>query len=86
LKNLTCQVGEEIGEVEYISDSEVKCKIDNLLLVPKDSYLEASVALNGYSWTVPADENRTRTHFIPYGIEKIYPSSGPVRADTTIII
>ena len=86
LKNLTCQVGEEIGDVEYISDSEVKCKIDNLALVPRDSPLEASVALNGYSWTIPAEENKTRTQFTPYGIEKIYPNSGPVRADTTIII
>jgi hypothetical protein len=72
--------------MEYISDSEVKCKIDNLPLVPKDQPLEAAVSLNGYSWTVPSEENKTRTHFTPYGIEKIYPNSGPVRSDTTIII
>ena len=51
-------------------------------LVNEGEYLTAQLALNKYSWT-----NLTNsTYFLPYGIEQIYPNSGPTTGVTDVII
>jgi len=41
--------------------------------------LSASVSLNSYSWTVPADDEIAESlKFVPYGIQSIYPNGGPL--------
>jgi hypothetical protein len=39
-----------------------------------------SVALNSYSW------GESEFSFVPYGIDGIYPSSGPVSENTNILV
>ena len=51
-------------------------------LVSEGDFLNASVALNKYSWT----EATNLTHFIPYGIEQIYPNSGPTTGVTDVVV
>jgi hypothetical protein len=51
-------------------------------LVNEGEYLPAQLALNRYSWT-----NLTNsTYFLPYGIEQIYPNSGPTTGVTDVIV
>jgi hypothetical protein len=43
------------------------------------------LALNRYSWTSEAADP-SKTHYTPYGIERIFPNSGPVKGETVVII
>ncbi len=54
-------------------------------LVEKGESLPAQLALNRYSWTAEATDPK-KTSFTPYGIEQIYPNSGPITGETNIII
>lgn len=47
-----------------------------------EEYLPAQLALNSYSWT----EVGNSTYFLPYGIDTIYPSSGPTSGVTDVIV
>lgn len=40
------------------------------------------MGLNSYSWT----QVNTNTQFIPYGIEQIYPNSGPTSGVTDVVV
>jgi hypothetical protein len=51
-------------------------------LVNEGEYLPAQLALNRYSWTILNNS----TMFLPYGIEQIYPNSGPTTGVTDVII
>ena len=51
-------------------------------LVNEGEYLPAQLALNRYSWTVLGNS----TFYLPYGIDQIYPNSGPTSGVTDIII
>ena len=39
-----------------------------------------SVALNSYSWAA------SEFSFLPYGIDAVYPSSGPISENTNVIV
>jgi len=51
-------------------------------LVNEGEYLPAQIALNRYSWT----NTTNSTFYLPYGIEQIYPSSGPTSGITDVIV
>ena len=50
--------------------------------VNEGEYLPAQLALNRYSWTTL----NNAAFFLPYGIEQIYPNSGPTTGVTDVII
>jgi len=44
-------------------------------------------ALNSYSWTLAKeDDDNGSTYFVPYTIQEIYPSSGPISGGTEVIV
>ena len=51
-------------------------------LTSESEYLPAQVSLNNYSWTL----TNNQTFFMPYGIETVYPNSGPSTGVTDVII
>lgn len=52
-------------------------------LVDEGTKLQASISLNSYSWTIPADDS---LNFVPYGIKNIYPNGGPITGGSQVII
>lgn len=74
-----CRVGNTIA-VAYIVDTEtVRCVLKKKVpLVDEGQSLPITFALNSYSW------GASEFSYYPYGIENIYPTSGPNR-DNTII-
>jgi hypothetical protein len=60
----------------------MKCVVEDMELTNEGEYLGAQVAMNNYSWT---DMNEN-TYFMPYGVDSIYPSSGPLLGLTDVIV
>jgi hypothetical protein len=79
---LGCKIGDNYGKGEYVSATEMNCFFKRLPLLESNSTANFSVALNNYSFT---DEKEGLT-FSPYGITRIFPSSGPIRGNTRIEI
>ncbi len=75
-----CKIGNIKGKSQIISVNEVNCEFDNIPLIPVNKTLNFSYALNNYSFTEESIEH----YFIPYGISKINPSSGPVKGGSRI--
>jgi len=82
LVDLTCKIGDSIGKAVVISPKHLKCVIEDMELVNEGEYLPAQVALNRYSWSAYTN----LTMFLPYGIEQVYPNSGPTTGVTDVII
>jgi hypothetical protein len=82
LADLACKIGDAVGKAVYQSPKHIKCVIEGMELVNEGEYLGAQVALNRHSWT-----NLTNaTFFLPYGVEQVYPNSGPSSGVTDVII
>ena len=75
-----CKIGDSIGKGHVQNGNSIKCVVDDLALVDEGFSLPASVALNSYSW---ANSNQT---FVPYGVNAIYPNSGPYLGGTDVLI
>jgi len=56
------------------------CEFDHSPLISNNKTLNFSFALNDYSYT---EESRNLT-YIPYGVSKIAPSSGPIKGGSRI--
>ena len=66
---------------QVIDSETIRCTIANKLpLVDEGQSLLVSVALNSYSWA------SSEFSFTPYGIDSLYPSSGPVSENTNILV
>jgi len=83
LAELGCKVGGAPGKAYYVSARQVKCVVEDMPLPAEDQdALGATVSLNSYSYTEPAE----KTSFRPYGIHHMQPSSGPVGGAATIVV
>ena len=82
LVDLGCKIGDSIGKAVMVSTKHVKCIVEDMELVNEGEYLPAQLALNSYSWTAL----NNLTYFLPYGIESIFPNSGPTTGITDVII
>ena len=60
----------------------MKCVLEDLELTNEGEFAAAQVALNSYSWS----ELKNSSYYLPYGIEQIYPNSGPTDGSTDVII
>lgn len=78
--NPACKIGNIRGRSRIINMNELNCEFDNIPLIPVNKTLNFSYALNNYSFTEESLEN----YFIPYGISKISPSSGPIKGGSRI--
>jgi hypothetical protein len=88
-----CKVGGCTGEGEVISDTEVKCRFDNLP-VEEIEFTEKEdgttvksgnpiqIALNGVSFT----KKNPKLLVTTYSIEEITPVSGPIETGTIIVV
>jgi len=75
-----CKIGKIKGKSQIININEVNCEFDNIPLIPVNKTLNFSFALNNYSFT----DEKLDHYFIPYGISKISPSSGPIEGGSRI--
>jgi len=76
-----CRVGNTLGKADLIDSGTIRCTLSNKVpLVDEGQSLPVSVALNSYSWAV------SEFSFTPYGIEALYPSSGPISENTNIVV
>jgi hypothetical protein len=82
LIDMACKVGDSIGKAVYMSDKHIKCVVEDMHLVNEGEYLPAQIALNKYSWTTLGNS----TFYLPYGVDQIYPNSGPISGVTDVII
>lgn len=60
----------------------MECEVLDMPMAEGENGLPASVSLNNASWTVVNEE----TTYKPYGIEHIYPNSGPDGGGTDITV
>lgn len=65
-----------------MSSRQIKCVIENLDLIEEGESSPAQVALNSYSWS----KVLPTTQFYPYGMNNIYPNSGPTSGVTDVIV
>lgn len=79
---MACKIGESVGKAVYVSPQHVKCVVEDMDLVNEGEYLPAQLALNRYSWTALGNS----TFYLPYGVEQIFPNSGPTSGVTDVII
>lgn len=88
LAHLGCKIGDSTGEAVLVSDSQIRCVIEDIQTVPDGERLAAQVALNSYSWSTPNDDlgETGYTYFIPYTVQNIFPASGPFLGGTDVII
>lgn len=78
--NPMCKIGNIRGKSNIINKNELNCEFDHIPLLPINKTLNFSYALNNYSFT----EGNPEFYYIPYGINKIMPSSGPINGATRI--
>lgn len=79
---MACKIGDSIGKAVYMNPKHIKCVVEDMELVNEGEYLPAQLALNRYSWTTITNT----TMYLPYGIEQIYPNSGPTSGVTDVIV
>ena len=60
----------------------MQCEVTDIPMVRGDSGLPAQVSLNGASWTESNDD----TMYTAYGVNQIYPNSGPSTGGTEITV
>lgn len=78
---LGCRIGNTLGKAELIDSETIRCTLSNKVpLVDEGQSLPVSVALNSYSWAA------SEFSFTPYGIDALYPSSGPISENTNILV
>jgi hypothetical protein len=82
LADIGCMIGESKGKGKVLSSDEIVCIVEEMDLVDEGQSLPAFVALNSYSWT---NQNENAT-FVPYGMNGIFPSSGPFQSNTDVLI
>mmetsp|Transcript_13740 Transcript_13740/g.17354 ORF Transcript_13740/g.17354 Transcript_13740/m.17354 type:complete len:219 (-) Transcript_13740:690-1346(-) len=87
LANLGCKIGNSVGTAVLISDTQLRCVIEDIETVAEGERLSAQAALNSYSWSI-ADEDSDvgDTFYVPYSVSSIYPMSGPGTGGTDVII
>ena len=76
----SCRFGPYIGKGEIVSDHEMICHIPKIDVI--NQTYKGEVALNGQSFV----EASSHTDFVPYGIYDIEPYSGPIGAQTQIMV
>jgi hypothetical protein len=78
---LGCRIGNTLGKAELLDSETIRCTLSNKIpLVDEGQSLPVSVALNSYSWAA------SEFSFTPYGIDALYPSSGPISENTNILV
>lgn len=82
LADVGCNVGGAIGKGKVVSEDEITCVVEEMPLVEEGSVLDATVALNSYSWP-PANSNTT---YVPYGVQGVFPTMGPYAGGTDILV
>lgn len=78
-----CKVGEAIGRGTVVSSSEIRCVVEEMDLVNEGESSPVFVALNSYSWVSGSGDP---LGFVPYGIDTVFPNSGPFEGFTDIMI
>lgn len=78
--NPSCKIGNYRGHADIKSPNLLNCEFNHLPLIPVNKTMNFTLALNNYSFT----EEISNNYFIPYGITKITPSSGPIKGGTRI--
>lgn len=76
----SCKIGNFKGKAKIKSINELDCEFEHVPLIPANKTLNFSFALNDYSYT----EERNDLTYIPYGVSKIAPSSGPIKGGSRI--
>jgi hypothetical protein len=76
----SCKIGNIKGKSKIISITELNCEFEHIPLIPNNKTLNFSFALNDYSYT----EEKLELNYIPYGVSKISPSSGPIKGGSRI--
>lgn len=76
----SCKIGNVKGKAKIKSIGELDCEFERIPLIPYNKTLNFSFALNDYSYT----EESVELSYIPYGVSKISPSSGPIKGGTRI--
>lgn len=71
-----------------MSDTQIRCVIEDMETVAEGEKLTAQAALNSYSWSTPNDDDGDTgdTFYVPYSVSQIYPQSGPATGGTDVII
>lgn len=76
----SCKIGNVKGKAKIKSITELDCEFEHIPLIPVNKTLNFSFALNDYSYT----QERMDLTYVPYGISKISPSSGPIKGGSRI--
>lgn len=83
MAQLSCRIGTSIGQAIFVSDTQMKCMIEDIGLVPEGETAPAQISLNGYSWTETNNDPATgMTFYTPYSINAMFPASGPAHGGT----
>ncbi len=69
--DIACKIGDSVGKGFLQDQGTINCTVEEMSLVDEGETLEATIALNGQSWTT------TNQTFTPYGVTATLPSSGP---------
>lgn len=88
LAKIGCKIGDSIGDAIVISDTQLRCVVEDIPTVAEGEKLPARAALNSYSWSELNDDtfDSGETYFVPYSIASILPDSGPISGGTEIIV
>lgn len=78
-----CKIGDSIGSGQMVDSSTIKCTVEEMDLVNEGEAHNVYVALNSYSWV---GGNNDAITFVPYGVNGVYPNSGPYNGFTDILI
>ena len=72
---LGCKIGNSIGHAVFISDTQIRCVVEDIETVAEGERLTAVAALNSYSWSEANDDlgDTGYTFFVPYSISSIFP-------------
>ena len=86
--DLGCKIGNSVGHAVFISDTQMRCVVEDIETVAEGERLPAQAALNSYSWSELNDDDGDtgETYFVPYSVSQIFPQSGPSAGGTDVII
>ena len=88
LAKLGCKIGESYGTAIFVSDTQLRCVVEDIQTVPEGERLAAVASLNSHSWSIPNDDqgDTGSTYFVPYTISAITPQQGPTLGGTDVIV
>lgn len=80
---LGCKIGDNVGQAVMTEPGTMRCVVESMDLVNEGEALPASLSLNSYSWV---GGSQGQLGFVPYGVDGVFPNSGPFDGFTDILI